>query len=127
MWLHMCKEQLWVLYWPDMLHKFTRKAAMAIQFACEAKSSLKCLQRLFRCTRSPFNTSAHGKLLLSARKQLLAAPERGECDELLDMWFPGICRDHGMNVADFTVSMLIQHLKKRSGLGLISLVDFSMF
>ena len=114
--LHLNKESLWALFWPCVLHKCTRKAAMAIGLASEAKSNLKSLNRLFRCTRSPFNTSAHGKILQSARKQLLEAILRNECEDLMDMWLPGICRDLDIDPSEFTVGMLIEILKKKAGL-----------
>lgn len=88
---------------------------MAIDYGNGAKQTLKSLNRLFRCTRSPFNTSAHGKMLQSARRQLLQALRNGGCDDLLDMWFPGICRDQQTNASDFSINQLIELLKKKSG------------
>ncbi len=99
-----------------MLHKFTRKAALAISYAEQGKDTLKKLNRLFRSTRAPFSTSQHGKLLQSARRQLAEALEKqDDLDEMLEMWFLGICRDRGIDESTFTRGMLVDLLKKKAG------------
>lgn len=114
-WLHLCAQQTWCLFWPDMLHKFTRKSSLAISQTQQGQDVLKRLNRLFRSTRAPFSTSQHGKLLQNARRQLAEAIARGECSDLVEMWTPGVCRDLGIEEADFSSKMLVDLLKKKAG------------
>lgn len=77
---------------------------------------LKRMNRLFRSTRAPFSTSQHGKLLQSARRQLAEALEKeDDVDEVIEMWFLGICRDRGIDESTFTRGMLVDLLKKKAG------------
>lgn len=114
-WMHLCAQNTWTLFWPDLLHKFTRKASLAISFTDQGNDVLKRLNRLFRSTRTPFATSQHGKLLQNARRQLAQAIADGECSDLLEMWTPGVCRDLGIEETAFSSNMIVDLLKKKAG------------
>lgn len=95
-----------------MLHKISRKVALAVNSHPDCKALVKRMQRVFRYTRAPFASCRFGQQNLSARKQLLLAVKRGEAIDLVDMWLPNVARDVGSNPVDFSVQQLITLLEE---------------
>ncbi|CAJ1442941.1 unnamed protein product [Effrenium voratum] len=118
--LHLAAQSIWICYWPDMLHKISRKVALAVNSHPDCKALVKRMQRVFRYTRAPFASCRFGQQNLSARKQLLLAVKRGEAIDLVDMWLPNVARDVGSNPVDFSVQQLITLLEESCSPHLVS-------
>ncbi len=112
--LHMSSLGLYVVLWPDMFHRVARRVASALANS-QAKGLLKKLNKAFKFSRGPFNTSKNGSMLQQGRIQLIHALKKGQADELAEMYLAGVARDLGKDVSEFKVGDLIKTLEKKSG------------
>lgn len=115
MFLHLASTQHWVVFWPDIPHKFQRKQASAVACCPSAKSRMRALMRVFRSSRAPFATSRFGKSLREARVRLITALKADPGHELLEMFLPGIARDLGIPDSEMSAEKAIAALNSRSG------------
>lgn len=102
-----------MVFWPDMFHRFARRTAAALS-SSDGTDLLRKLNKLFKFSRGPYNTSKHGKVMESHRGHLIAALKSGAANELCDMWMAGVARDVGKDLAD-SVSDLIAELERKKG------------
>ena len=112
-WLHMSQQSLYVTFWADLFHKFSRKTALAISAAPNGESFLRRLNRLFRCLRGPWASNKFGKIIQDARLHLIDLLERGEGEELIEMYMAGVCRDRGTD--DIGTVELLKALREKKG------------
>ena len=122
-WLHLCSLQLWVLMWPDIFHKASRKASSAIRRLEEGSSFLRRLMALFRFSRGPYKSSRFGRTIADARDRLAQVFRENPEDEFLQTWLPGIAKDRAgwQNCSaagnfDFSSKDVLLLLKQREGL-----------
>ena len=73
MFQHLSFLQHWVVFWPDVPHKFQRKQAKAIDANPTARNRLECLMKMFRSNRAPFATSKFGKSLRESKFRMIRA------------------------------------------------------
>lgn len=112
-WLHMSQQSLYVTFWADLFHKFSRKTALAISAAPNGESFLRRLNRPFRCLRGPWASNKFGKIIQDARLHLIDLLERGEGEELIEMYMAGVCRDRGTD--DIGAVELLKALREKKG------------
>lgn len=105
---------LYVLMWPDMFHRVTRRVAGALA-ASSAGSLMKKLNRMFKYSRGPFATSKNGRTLSQMKTELLSSLKSGVGDELAEMYMSGIARDMGRDISTFSMNDLIKALQKKPG------------
>ena len=109
----MSQQSLYVTFWADLFHKFSRKTALAISAAPNGESFLRRLNRLFRCLRGPWPSNKFGKIIQDARLHLIDLLERGEGPELIEMYMAGVCRDRGTE--DIGAVELLKALREKKG------------
>jgi len=114
MFQHLAFTHHWVLFWPDLPHKFQRKQAMAMAGSTDAKSKLKMLMRVFRSSRAPFATSKFGESLKEAKLRMIRAFKREPDHEILAMFLPGFAKDVGAPVSEMDPHRAIELLSKSS-------------
>ena len=100
--------------WPDLFHRCTRRAAAALSNS-GATVLLRKLNRLFRYSRAPFNTSKFGREMQSNRALLVKSLKDGNCPDLLDMFLAPVARDVGADPSTFSADDLLRLLENKSG------------
>ena len=105
---------LYTVFWADMFHRVARRTAGAIAVG-GAKSLLTKLNRMFRFSRAPFNTSRFGRSIQEVRKHLVESLRKGEAQDLIDMWLGGVARGLCKQEADFSARDLIRTLEGKAG------------
>lgn len=100
--------------WPDMFHRCARRGAAALSNS-GGTGLLRKLNKLFKFSRAPFASSRFGKTQQEHRSHLISALQKGLRQDLVEMFLAPVARDVGRDVADFSVSDLIEHLQKKSG------------
>ena len=112
---HLVHLNSWVIFWPDLPHKFQRKQAMAISANETAKQKLKSFMKVFRSNRAPFSTSKFGKSLKECKQRLLRALKAEPDHEILQMFLTSIARDVQADPAEFTAAQAMRLLAVRAG------------
>lgn len=100
--------------WPDLLHRCARRAAASLS-ASGATALLKKLNKLFRFSRAPFNSSRFGKTVQEHRQHLVSLLKQGQCPELTEMFLASVARDAGRDIEGFSVQDLIGLLEGKAG------------
>ena len=110
----MANSNVYVLMWPDVFHRITRRVAQALSHPkCnELKQLLKSAMKLFRFSRAPFSTGKFGQQIHEARNDLLKAIKANKAEELVEMWLSSVARDRGETDESFSKNDLIQILEK---------------
>jgi hypothetical protein len=116
-WLHVSSSFGWMVMWPDVFHKISRKTTLAIGLAPGSQVLLRKINRLFRVLRGPWHTCKFGKTILEARQHLIRQLEDGNeaACELVDLYLPAICRDLGIEETAGSRGHVIDILKKKGG------------
>ena len=112
-WLHMASQNLWVVFWPDLFHKINRKTQLALATPHNGTAFMRRLNRLFRVLRGPWGTSRFGSSIQDARKQLISLLERGEGQDLIEMYMCGCARDRGKT--EFEPGEVLAALREKAG------------
>lgn len=110
MFQHLVAANHWVLFWPDLPHKFQRKQAMAMAECPDAKAKLKQFMRVFRSSRAPFSTSKFGKSLKEAKLRMIRAFKQDPDHDILAMYLPGFAKDVGAPVHEMDSKRAIDML-----------------
>ena len=111
----MSSQNLYVVFWADLFHKISRKTSLAIATAPNGEAFLRRINRLFRVLRGPWSQSKFGRIIQDARKHLIELLEKGEGDELIEMYMAGCCRDQGKDEGEFGHSELLNALRAKKG------------
>ena len=122
-WQHLCSQDMWILMWPDVFHKSSRKCCNAIRKLEEGSSFLRRLTGLFRFSRGPFKSSRFGRTIADAREKLTELLEANPEHEFVQLFLPGMAKDAAglQNCGDaahenFGVRHALDVLQKRKGL-----------
>ncbi|CAE6950908.1 unnamed protein product [Symbiodinium sp. CCMP2592] len=121
-WQHLCSQNLWAVFWPDLFHKAARKAGSAIRRLEEGPQFLRRLMTLFRFSRGPFKSSRFGRTVAEARDHLLRLLKEDPNSDFVQLWLTGMAKDEagwcnvgGPASSDFSGTHAVALLEKRKG------------
>jgi len=114
-WQHLSSQHVWCVFWADLFHKVARKTTLALATPPNGSLFMRKVNRLFRMLRGPWGTGKFGKMMAEARGHLIKLIEKGEGEEIVDMYLAGCARDVGKDVATFGRQDILELLKKKQG------------
>ena len=116
-------QDMWILMWPDVFHKSSRKCSNAIRRLDQGSNFLRRLTGLFRFSRGPFKSSRFGRTIADARDRLTELLETNPEHEFVQLFLPGMAKDAAGLVncghcaqESYGVRHALDALKKRQGL-----------